>query len=1776
MTPTEKTGKLLYDSPNSLIYLEKVAGRQDPIIRKFLKDPYPSPHKMLQFNNEYEFTKDLDVPGIRRALSKGKQDGLYVLELEYFDGKTLEKTLSKTLSLEQKLKLGIQIAQVVGSIHQVGIIHKDLTFSNILVSHDLKEITVIDFGLSSKIDLKTTHFTNPDHIVGTLPFMAPEQTGRMNRIVDYRSDLYSLGILLYYTFTGTLPFLSEDALEMVHMHIARSPQKPSTNVEDLPDIFDQIILALLAKNAEERYQSAFGIKKDLEKCLQQLLTKKRINPFKLSDQEFIGKFQIPQKLYGRKKELDTLLEAFDRVSSGSSETLLIGGYSGVGKTALVNEVHKPITFKRGFFIKGKFDQYQRNIPYSGITQAFNEFCEYLLTESRPTLEKFRTTIQDALGDLGQVLVDIVPELELIIGAQPDVEKLEPLESINRFNLVFQRFIRSICLADHPVVMFLDDLQWADPASLNLLKLLVTDEQSAFFLLIGAYRDNEVDPSHPLMITVEESVRDAAVIHNVNLSSLGQAEIISLTRDALRDESETTKELGKLIFNKTGGNAFFTIELMKSLYEEHYIQYDVSNQKWIIDRNRVRDLSISDNVVELMGSKIRHLSKSTQDMIKLASCIGNQFEISTLGVISEKNTKETFEDLWSAIQEGLIVPENEDYRLVTVMDETNWDEEVHFNFLHDRVQQAAYSLIREKDRAATHLRIGRLLLAKSSHVKEEYFDIVNHLNAGRQLIEESQELDQLAMLNYQAGLRARDSTAYNSAFKYLNTARDILGDNAWKKNLELTYSIHQSLAEVYYLIGELDESKLMTDLCLKHANTPSQLADLSYMNILRQTLQNRYDEAIQEATIGLSRLDFDFPHDGLESLIERNMAFLLEYFESNGIETLYDRPDITDELKLATMKILDNLSAPTYVSGKINLWILHVLMKVKLSVEYGNSPEIGYAFSELGLIFCIQGLFQYGFQCGSLSRKLAQKFEKRSLRHKSRSLHLIANYINPWYAHIREIDPVNTEAYKSSLDAGELIYAGYTRFHPHFNYFYGGEITLNQILDKLPAAISFCKKIKHDLAYDSLAVMEMMIHVLSDPASDPANWKSDEFEEKTFLQECESKQDYYGIAALYAYKSCILYLFDLNKEADEYQEKASAMILPLRGNMVHYSNFIFYQCLILLKKAEAEPKKDRVSILKKVDSNLEQIMSWEEPGRQNIEHKRLLIEAERSRVLGKPGMAGTRYLDAIQSAKENSFYQNEALAHELAGRFWLNQGISFYAQPHFLAAHHQYTIWGATALAAKLESEYPVIFRSATIEGSGLVSIHDSGSMGGSRQFNIDLDTVVKSSYSISGELELPGLLDKLMEIVIENAGAQKAALILLQQDNWFVEAVRSTETEETLLNSTPLDQVDFLPVSIIHYVIRTGEEVLINQMEKNNLFARDNYLLREKPQSVMVLPLSLKGKTNGIIYLENKIATNAFTTERTELLYMLSGQMAISLENATLYYRLTELNKAYQKFVPHQFLSTLGHRSILDVKLGDQIHQNMTVFFSDIRSYSSMSEKMTPEENFNFINAYLSRVVPHVERHRGFVNQFTGDGIMALFLNATEALQAAVEIMSEIKVYNKRRIKKRREPIEIGIGMHTGNLMMGIIGDADRHATGVISSVVNIASRIEGLTKIFGSSVILSEATLGNISQSSVFHYRFLGSVLVKGLQEAIKVYECYDGDDTAIKDKKVKSEVDYNEGMEHYFSKDFVSAAASFKRVLNVNPHDRTAERYLKHAAEYIVQGVDSDWTGIEIMTEK
>jgi predicted ATPase/signal transduction histidine kinase/CheY-like chemotaxis protein len=1577
--------EVLYEGGTTLVYRASREPEQTSVIIKTLKAEYPTIEELTRLRHEYKILQSLELEGIVKPLAlESYQNGLALI-LSDFDGETLKKIITdQKLELSQFLQIANQLASTLAALHQNNIIHKDIKPHNILINLTTGQVKLIDFSISSRLSSENQTLSNPNLLVreafsagvGTLAYMSPEQTGRMNRSIDYRTDFYSLGVTFYEMLTEQLPFQATDPLELVHCHIAKTPVPPRELNPEIPQAVSDIVMKLLAKTAEDRYQSALGLKADLEACLKMLEESGEISHFIVGQLDLYSQFLIPQKLYGREEEVATLIHAFERVSNPpqpplskagtwegelivtppyqgeepkaggwrkGAEMMLVSGYSGIGKSSLVNEVHKPIVRQRGYFISGKFDQFKRNIPYASLIQAFQELMRQLLTESANKIAIWKAKLLDAFGPNGQVIIDVIPEVERIVGPQSPVPQLGAAESQNRFNRVFQQFIHVFCKPEHPLVLFLDDLQWADSASLKLIGLLMRDPDSQYLLLIGAYRDNEVSATHPLMLTLEEIQKTGAVVNNIVLQPLHINHVSQLVSDTLHSDTSKATPLAELVFNKTQGNPFFLTQLLKSLYHENLFSFDFSEGCWQWDIKKLQDIDITDNVVELMVSQIQKLPQKTQNVLKLAACIGDKFTLDVLAIVNEKSQSETAKELWEALQAGLILPLSEAYKTALVLDletSTTWRVKplkIGYKFLHDRVQQAAYSLIPDSLQKETHLKIGQLLLQNTplEERKENIFALVNQLNFGTDLLSLESEKYELAELNLIAGQKAKAATAYESAIRYLKLGLGLLPANSWQNQYELTLALYESAIETAYLNGGFEQMDRWATLVLQQAKTPIDKMKVYEVKIQACMAQVKQLEAFKIGLQALELLGVRLPESPSSSDIQQTLSQTATNLAGKNIEDLINLPLMTEVDKLAAIRMLTSMGSPTYQSAPA-LFPLVVCEQVNLSIKHGNAPFSAYGYVGYGVI--LNGIVQdieSAYQFGKLALSLVERFNALEL--KTSIFYVAGACTMHGKVHARETLPLLQDAYSSGLENGHFEYGCYAAAQKcQHLYFTGQELT--KLEREMAIITDALAQLKQENALIWNQIFQQSVLILLKPSKNQCRLLGEVYNEDKSLPLLKEANARTVLQYFYLNKLILCYLFREYQQASENAVQGEQYLDGVKAFFV-VPVFHFYDSLAQLAIYPSVPLSQQEHLLNRVMNNQEKMQKWADHAPMNFQHKYELVEAEKARVSGKIVEAMELYDRAIAGAREHGYIQEEALANELAAEFYFSLGKDKFAQIYISDSYYGYVRWGAVAKVKDLEARYPdILSRIPKRKTTDLDVTRTTKSTSISSSGVLDLATVMKASQALSGEIVLEKLLNRLIQIVIENAGAETGFLILEKAGQLLIEASGGVDKDEiTVLHSLPVETSQQLPLSVINYVARTQENVVLNDATNEGVFRTDTYIINQKPKSLLCTPIVHQGKLIGILYLENNLTTGVFTAERLEVLQLLSSQAAISIENARLYHDVEEANASLKR--SHEQLAEYSRT--LEAKVEERSHQLQA---KNLRLEQEVSDRKRAEE----------------------------------------------------------------------------------------------------------------------------------------------------------------------------------------------------------------------------------------
>lgn len=1739
----------LHVGARSTVHRARRRTDQAKVVIKQLATGRNTPSQVARFQYGCDISTGLEFAGVPRAIGAASTDGRPALVMEDIDGTSLDRVLAQNrLTLIEAVRIGVSVARTLGQLHQRNILHRDIKPGNVILAPDGR-VQIIDFHLASRLSRERVALEGPETIEGTLAYIAPEQTGRMNLPVDYRSDLYSLGATLFHLLTGRPPFQDTDPLALVHCHLAVVPETPRSLDANIPEALSDIVTRLLAKPPAERYQSAYGVTVDLQTCLSQLEDRGQITPFALGGRDVSARFQVSSRLYGRDAERRRLLDAFERVGEGRTGLILIAGYSGIGKSRLVAEIQAPIAGRRGQYVEGKFDQLS-NAPYAPLIQGVRQVTQSLLTLPRAAVEAWRERLQEALGDAGQVMCEVLPELELILGPQPPLPELGPKEARNRFQHVFCSLLSAVATREHPLVMFVDDLQWADTASLGLLRQILADQTIDALLLIGAYRDNEVDAGHPLLVALQEIELTGTHSERLTLQPLDRDAVGALIADTVGTDIKGCRGLTDLVAAKTLGNPFFVEQFLRAIHASGALDFDAAAGRWSWSLEAIQRVGITDNVADLMADNVRRLPPETQQALQLAACIGNRFDLEALALIRELPASAVARALWPALAEELIVPIGGGWRVADADVGSRTD--ARYRFLHDRVQAAAYALIPEKERIEVHLRVGRLLRDHSADVGKRLFDVVRHLNSGVELITKPAERAQLAGLNLQAGRKARAAGAFGPARDYLTAGLGCLNAEAWTSDYAVTLALHSDAAEAAYLTGDSDALHQLITHAIEHAKLPREVASLYEVLARGQATLGALQKAVHTALTGLSHLGMRFPkRPGQMHVVS---GLLRTKLRLRGLSTaeLANRPEATDPDTLCALRLMGAVLAASYQASPNHL-PLFVFEIIRLSLEQGNTPISSYAYTTYGLILVaaledVDG----GSMFGDLANVLVDQLDARAYLPK---VILIENaFIRHWQRPPAELRATLMAGYRVGRETGDLEYASYCI-----------GVSAQQMMatgEPLPNIVAHVDRFADTIAGEAGERLAQMVRNAADnlqrSPTDPLLICGPRYDERTERAKHLTNNDQTALANLHTWKLMLGVFCDRNAEAMEHAALAETHLEGVQA-AIQVPLFHLYSGLARLRAIADDEVSSRFKVLRQVKGSVRKLARWAKLNARVHRHRWLILAAQLAVVQGKSERADSLFDKALAAAETAGYVQDLGLCYELAMRHYQATSRPAPAGRALEAAAEAYARWGAATVVERLEASYPSLKRHVPTmaETKTMAETTTNATASESTQANmLDVRSIIKATQVISSEIVLSELLQSLMRTVLENAGAQRGFLLLARDGKLSIRArIDSTLGQPEVLDGLPLEDADGLAKSIIRYVERSSQQVVLGDATTDERFNTDPHVLRNAVRSVLAMPIRNQNRQIGVLYLENNAAHDAFTQERCNVLSILSAQAAISLENALLYDQQERLARSLARFVPTAFLALLGKYSILDVSLGDAVEREMGVLFADIRSFTSITEGMTPDESFRFVNGYLGRMGPIIREHGGFIDKYLGDAVMALFPGSAEdALHTAVAMHETLYEHRPR--------VDVGVGLHFGSVMLGTIGEEQRLDGTVISDVVNSASRLEGLTKALGARILVSGELLSRIPDPRKYAHRWLGKVVLKGKTEVVDVYEVYCADPADMVTHKEATRELMEGSVRLFLDGAMDRAEAGFTEVLESQPDDVAAAFYLRRSRRHSSAG--------------
>ena len=1746
---------------------ERVADGRS-VVLKILLASQPTPLQIARLHHELEMTGSLPEAAVVKALTVERWPTGHVLVLDDVGGNALASRVSPHLPLRSALQLGCALADAIAAVHACGVIHKDIKPGNVIVVGE-QQVRLTDFGFAVRIARETAREIAPKELEGTLAYMAPEQTGRMNRPVDRRADLYALGISLYELLTGVLPFRSPDPLDLVHQHIARVPASPREHRPELPRVVAELVLRLMAKDAEGRYQSATAVLADLRQCLA-TLDGDSVAPFVLGRDDGSDEFRIPQSLIGRTAEVSALDDALARSRAGAVQLVVVEGPSGIGKSALVGEIARFASAAQALHVQGKFDQFRRDLPYVAVIQAFGQIARRLLTEPDDRLAAWRVALGEALAPNGQVLLDLVPELALVLGPQPPVLALGLSEAQIRFTLVLRHFVRALASVEHPLVVFLDDLQWADGASLALLQTILTDSDSTHLLVVVAMRDAEVGPSHPFRLFLQELEAGTGVrpVHIV-LGPLDRSAVARLLVEATRAPPAAVETLAALVTAKTGGNPFFVGEFLRGLCRDGLMRFDPQRGAFQWHLDDVERRHTTGNVVDLVIARIASLPTPTRTALEFAAVVGHTFDLATLAQVAGLGAQQARADLGVALDNDILVPVGDDYKYTALAEDAAGALQVVYAFLHDRVHQAAYGMIPAERRPGAHHRVGRLLLASGpAQSAERLFDIATHFEAAGAEVRSTEERSEVAALFLRAAKKANGSMAWEAARRYAEAGRALLGEAGWSGG-DTMHGLSFEALKAAFLLSDRARLEALHDEIVGHARSAVERADATAVKIQLLVSTMAYSEALDVAIPVLAALGVGLPRRGRQVQVVAGLLRTKLALSGHPVAGIVELPEMSDPAMRVAMRVMVAVSSAAY-ANEPQLFPQLVFELVRRSVRHGTTPQSAFGYVCYGLAMCaVLGDYDGGLEFGRLAVAVMDRTGARDFEAKVRFLSGL--FILPWSQPLADtLEPFRRGA-AAGLETGDLEYYSYCFYGLDSHALFAG-----QDLD----ALALASAAHHEaiLRHKQRKVGLVMLLVRDTIAwlRDDAPVVVGDIDEARVLQLASSSGDATSVAYAHAWRACKAYLGDAFDEALEAAAGCRAHIAGIDGQLF-VPLFQFYESLALLAVARAGRPQARWAWT--VAGHQRRLARWAKRVPTTFLARWELVEGERARNASDASHALRCYERAIAAALAAGNLHDEALAHQLAAECAAEASMATATRAHRVDAWRLWGRWGARRLVRRLDERHPELGAPGPAAAVGASTSSSSGSSDA-----LDAQAIRRAAQAVSDKLRLPDVVRELCGVLLANAGARQAVLVARGDRDWRVLAVAHVDRPDAdVLVGVPLDGADIF-VAAVHLAMRTRRALVVDDALQDPTFRLDPYVNAARPRSVLCSPMLRNGELVGAILLENDLLAGAFTPDRSEFLQVIASQAAISIENAGLVQDLERsldaqvaLTNAHARFVPHQFLASLGRENIQDVRLGDHASKSLSVLFSDIRGFTPLVSSLSPRASIDFINAYIGHMEPAILASGGFIDSYIGDAIMALFDGpADDAVAAGVAMLRALQVFNAERASAGLPAVAMGVGINTGALMLGTIGGPNRIKCGVIGDPVNLAARIEGLTKQMSVPLLVGDETVRGLARPAAHLLRPVGRVVLVGRIDPVVVHEVFDADPPRIRDAKAAALDRYRDACAAYYARAWADARAGFDAAAQACPDDHVALEYRQRCVALLEHDPGPDWTGVLQISRK
>jgi predicted ATPase/class 3 adenylate cyclase len=1744
-------------------------GRGEHDLAVIIKTPaqdVPTTRELARYQWAYDQALEADPRAVVRYLDLVRFGPSVALVTEDFGGIPLSKLLVPGgLPLGRLLDVALALATAVGRLHLSGIVHKDVKPGNVIVRPDGSDPRLADLEISTNLRREVVATVGLDQIEGTLAYMSAEQCGRLSSPVDSRSDLYSLGVTLFELATGRLPFQHEAPAELAHAHVARRPPTLREVRPELPTILSDIVSRLLAKNPDDRYASAQGLAHDLARCISDRHRTGTVRGFAIGQADTTATLRVPDRLYGREADRDRLLGAFEGARQGQRALITVSGVSGIGKTALVNDTQRSITLTEGRLCAGKFDQFRTDLPYLGILQALANLLRQELAEPEAQLASRRAALQNALGVHGRLLADVLPDLPAIIGPQPEVDSVPPRDAERRLHLLVGRFLAVFAVPERPLVMFLDDLQWVDPPSLQLLEALAADPGLNHLVIIAGYRSNEVGSGHPLRGALAALRAGAGVTVDIALDPLRPGDVERLLADTLHAEPGDVQSLGAHVHTVAGGNPFAVREFLRALRELGFFKYDEERGAWTWNLERVRDYALPDNVAALIAHRLEELSPECLDLLDTAACVGGEFDLHTLASVHSKSPSAAAVGLAAAVRNGIVVPLDTHYKEFESL--AGWDipegalgqlGTARYRFQHDQVRLTVHDRLDGPSRAQRHLHIGRLLLQNlaSGELEHRVVEVFSHVVFGIDLVLDPSERSRLSRVGLAAGRSAQRALAFASAQRLLLSAQQLLAPSAWSDDYDTAMGIHIALAECAHALMFLDEFETVSELVIRNARTVVHSAQAHRLRIRLRTVQSRYAEAVDIGVKVAASLGVALPRKPRLAHVLKGAIQALWAQRGRDPLEFENLPAATDPKIQAATLLLSNSAGAAYF-GEPNLLPLIGITCTRLSLKHGMTPQSPYTFAVWALVLCgVLGRIENGYRFGALALSVGRRYGGAE---EARARFVVDTFVKHWKEPLAEVARLLYADWANNRDSGDEEDAAYcagVMLYTHF--FAGGSLDLQERYGDAIRYLVECGQTH--VKYTFLAWVQLSA-ALRNPEM-PAELDGEWFQYTRQLPEFVLADNGVQIANSSVAAGILDHLAGRFDRAEERFALAASREAGFVAQVI-VPGLAFFRALNAYRRVAAgSAAKGELRMARRLRRRLER---WAVHAPFNLDHRVSLLRAEEAALRGKSADAVLILHRAFEQASGGGMLY-QALAQQALARILDAAGMRRLSSVASLRASERFRSWGSPWLARAAE-EAVALSPETTTEPSG--STHLSQLEGA------DLQSLLNAVAAISREIDEATLLGRLMSTLMQVAGADRGLLLLVDSAG-KVSVEAEASLEQTAGRRIALDAFSAISRRVVDLALRSSDPVVVHDAAAAEMLQGEAYIPENGVAAILAVSIALQGRIIGVLYLENHVSRGAFTEGRVQITSALGAQAAIALENARLYgsvqaalHAQTVLTEANRRFVPGGFLTGLDRTSIVDVNLNEAIEREMNVLFVDLRRFSALSAQLGPRGTIGMINRYLSHVQPGITAYGGFVGQYYGDGILALFpKEPDDALRGATAMCRGLEAYN-RECGPDFPELRFGMGLHSGPVILGTIGDPDHFQCAVVGDSVNLASRMENLTKHFGAMLVLSAATRERIVAPDQFALRSLGSVAVDGCAEGMEVFECMACYPEALQDRIMANHDLYCDGLATYRAGQWAQAQKRFELCVDACERDMVARSFAQRCRDRSLRG--EAWDGIE-----